>query len=485
MVVGFVNAGLLSLAQAIGVIMGANIGTTVTGWIIAILGFKVNVTAFALPAIGIGLPLLFIKRLKRGEWGETFIGFGLLFLGLKFLKDSVPDIRENPEVLEFLRTYTGMGILSHVIFICCGTILTIIIQSSSAAMAITLTIAYLGWIDFPTAAAIVLGENIGTTITAYLASFGTRANARRAARVHMIFNVVGVIWISFIFNPFIRLIDLVVPGDISGREGITTHLAMFHTMFNVANTLLFIGFIPQLASLAERLVKATDKEEKQYRLKYISTGLQDTPEINILNAKKELTSMCTITEQMFGIFLDVFNHPKKKMKKQVEELKEMEDFVDQMQEELTRYLAQCAKENLNDQSAQNVSAMIRIINELENISDSCYNLILLSQRRYDKKILFSSKALKQIGPYTLIVKDFLAFNNKHLNGSVSNDDLKKAFKLERKINRYRNNLKKAAQRRLQKGSDVSAEILYIDTLSQIERIGDYSLRISRALRLMG
>jgi phosphate:Na+ symporter len=181
----------------------------------------------------------------------------------------------------------------------------------------------------------------------------------------------------------------------------------------------------------------------------------------------------------------VFNHPKKKMKKQVEELKEMEDFVDQMQEELTRYLAQCAKENLNDQSAQNVSAMIRIINELENISDSCYNLILLSQRRYDKKILFSSKALKQIGPYTLIVKDFLAFNNKHLNGSVSNDDLKKAFKLERKINRYRNNLKKAAQRRLQKGSDVSAEILYIDTLSQIERIGDYSLRISRALRLMG
>jgi len=482
MVVSFVNAGLLSLIQAIGVIMGANIGTTVTGWIVAILGFKIDITSLALPAIGLGLPIYFARKLERQEWGETLIGFGLLFLGLRFLKDAVPHIENNPDALRFLVGFTQRGLLTHLIFVVAGTLLTVIVQSSSAAMAITLTMAYSGWIDYPTAAAIILGENIGTTVTAYLASLSTNIRARQAARAHMIFNITGVIWISVVFSPFLWLVDLLVPGSVLTQSGITVHLAMFHTLFNVVNTLAFLGFVPHLAKLVERMVKAGEESGK-YKLEYIATGIQDTPEINVLNAKRELSDMFSIIEDMYSMFLNVFHHPEKKMGKEVRRLKELEDYVDQMQVELSRYLAACARENLNEKSERNVRAMMRIVDELESISDSCFNLILLSQRRYEKKIKFSSKALQQINPYTAIVREFLTFNKKRLNNHIGEEDMLRAYSLERKINRYRDNLKKAAQKRIRKGSDVNAEILYIDMLSQIERIGDYSLNISQALRM--
>ena len=206
MVVSFVNAGLLTLTQSIGVIMGANIGTTITGWLVAILGFKFKIDAIALPAVGIGLPLIFSKHIKRKNIGEIFVGFGLLFLGLKFLKSSVPDVESNPEILNFLQYYTDMGMISVLIFIFVGVLLTITVQSSSAAMTITITMAFKGWIDFPTAAALVLGENIGTTITAYLASLGANYHAKRTARAHMIFNLFGIIWMLVAFKMFIPFI---------------------------------------------------------------------------------------------------------------------------------------------------------------------------------------------------------------------------------------------------------------------------------------
>ncbi|MCD6396145.1 MAG: Na/Pi cotransporter family protein, partial [Spirochaetaceae bacterium] len=247
MIVSFVNAGLLNLGQAIGVIMGANIGTTVTGWIVALLGFKIKITSMALPSIGIGLPFFFSKNINKKEFGEILIGFGLLFLGLAFLKDSVPDIKSHPEILEFIQNLTGYGIGSIILFVIIGSLITVIVQSSSAAMAITLTMAWSGWIDFPTAAAIVLGENIGTTITAYLASIGTSINARRASRAHTLFNIFGVIWMLILFKPFIYLVDIIVPGDISAGSNpasIPAHLAMFHTLFNLINTIFSIFFIP-------------------------------------------------------------------------------------------------------------------------------------------------------------------------------------------------------------------------------------------------
>jgi phosphate:Na+ symporter len=483
MVVSFVNAGLLSLSQAIGVILGANIGTTVTGWIVALVGFKVNITAMALPAVALGLVLFLVRKLRKRDWGEALIGFGLLFLGLQFLKNSVPDIRGNPEVLQFLTRYTDLGILSYVIFVLAGTLLTIIVQSSSAAMAITLTMAYAGWIDFPTAAAIVLGENIGTTVTAYIASIGTRVNARRAARVHLLFNVAGVIWMAFLFRPFLRLIDLIVPGDVLGSDGITSHLAMFHTMFNICNVAVFIGLVPYLAKAVEFLIRDRKGErEKVYRLKYVATGIQDTPEINIMNAEKEIIHMAEVVEEMFSVFRDVFTHPKTKMADEVEHLEEMEDYTDQMQEELSRYLVECLKENLNETSANNVNAMIRIVDELESVADSCYNLIILAQRRYDKKILFPEKAWGELEAYTEAVVAFLEYNRNFLHQHGDEIDLEKAYELEDRINHFRNTLKKRARKRINKGSNVRAELLYIDVLSQLEHIGDFSLNISQAIR---
>lgn len=483
MVVSFTNAGLLSLTQAIGVTMGANIGTTVTGWIVALLGFKIKVSTFAFPAIALGLVLFMARRLRKKDWGEAMIGFGLIFLGLQFLKSSVPDIRQNPEAFKFLTMYTGRGMLSFLIFVTVGTVITVIIQSSSAAMAITLTMAYAGWIDFPTAAAIVLGENIGTTITANLASLGTNVNARRAARVHMFFNVIGVIWIAFVFKHFLRLVDLVVPGDVMGKDGITSHLAMFHTLFNITNTLIFIAFVPQLARFVKWLVKGGKEElDKIYRLKYVATSIQDTPEINIVKAKKEISRMASITKEMFSIFLNVFHHPITKMGEEVERLKSMEEYTDQMQEEISRYLVDCIKENLNERSAGNVNAMIRIVGELESIGDSCFNLILLAQRRYDRKIEFPGTALEEIAPYTNTVVEFLEYNRSFLDNHHGEIDLEQAYELENKIDVFRNSLKKAARERIKKGSDVRAELLLIDMLSHIEHIGDFSLNISQALR---
>src|SRR6056297_3702327 len=317
MVVSFVNAGLLSLVQAIGVIMGANIGTTVTGWIVAILGFKFDISAIALPAIGIGLPLIFWKRIKKSEWGETLVGFGLLFLGLSFLKASVPEIDAHPESFQFVVNLTGYGLLSRFLFILIGAGLTVLLQSSSASMAITLTMAFSGWIDFPNAAAMVLGENIGTTITAMIASLGTDVHARRAALAHLMFNILGIIWIQFLFFPIIDLVDFLVPGATTSPAGITSHLAMFHTAFNVLNTLLFLGFVNWLEALVKIMVPTPAKGEEGtpgYRLDFISISLQDTPELNLLTAKAEILKMAQITEHMYSSFMYVFNNPTKKLK---------------------------------------------------------------------------------------------------------------------------------------------------------------------------
>jgi len=245
MVVGFANAGLLKLTQAIGVIMGANIGTTVTTWIVSFLGFKIDVTTFALPIVGIGFPFLLSKRRKRRDYGEMLVGFGLLFLGLGFLKNSVPDI--NEEALFFLEKYSNLGFLSFVLFVCVGTILTVLLESSSAAMAITVTLAFKGYINFESAAAICLGENIGTTIKVFLVSIGTGVNARRTARSHFFFNFIGVIWMAFAFRYFCNFVLWIAPWDSALQSNLPLNLSLFHTIFNFTNTLLFLPFLGKFA----------------------------------------------------------------------------------------------------------------------------------------------------------------------------------------------------------------------------------------------
>lgn len=484
MVVSFTNAALLSLNQAIGVIMGANIGTTVTTWIVSLFGFKFKIAALALPVIGLGFPLYLSKSKKRRDTGEILVGFGLLFLGLNFLKNSVPDIQSNPHILEFLNSYTGLGFWSYLIFVMVGTLLTIVVQSSSAAMAVTVTMAYMGWIDYQTACAIVLGENIGTTITANLASIGTSVNAQRSARAHFLFNFFGVIWISLLFKQFLVIVDLVNPHwDRLNMHDLPLKLALFHTLFNLTNTLICLPFLRFLSYIVSKWIPEQETSSRlPYKLTYISTGIQDTAQFNLLKAKNEIESMTQITGNMFNIFLDLYQHPAKKLGSLIEEMTELEELTDQMQEEITSYLIECSKDDLSEESVENLNVMLRIVNELENIGDSCMKLTYLLRRRYDKSIQLHPNADKEILDFSNIVQEFMVLNKEQMNKRMDKPLLEMAFKLEKKINKSRDQLKKASQQRLQNGADVKSELLFMDLLKHFEHIGDNSLNIAQALR---
>jgi len=498
MVVSFVNAGLLTLIQSIGIIMGANIGTTITGWLVAIFGFKFNITSIALPVAGIGLPLIFSKVTKRKNLGEIFVGFGLLFLGLKFLKSSVPDINNNPEILEFLSSYTDLGIFSVIIFIFVGVILTITVQSSSAAMAITLTMAYKGWINFPTAAALILGENIGTTITAYLASLGANYHAKRTARAHMIFNVFGVIWIIIIFSFFIDFIDRLVPGDpyiskylesgvenpLFKQEIIPIHLSMFHTLFNIINVSLLIWFVPQIALIVEKMVKPSEeeKEDVKYTLEYFSTGVQPVPEIAIIEAKKEVIKMSELMNKMLYLFNDAFEN-KKNISEFIPKAKQLEIRSDQMQEQISTYLAECTKHELSFESSKEASAMIRLTNELESIGDSTLNLFL-QLKRLENDIQFTDTLNQEIIEIYTEVMEFVEWNNSFILDNIkpmNEEELNKSINYESNIDDSRNKLLESSRERLINGSTPKSELLFMDIIKHLEHIGDYSLNISQAL----
>ncbi|MGC9315949.1 MAG: Na/Pi cotransporter family protein, partial [bacterium] len=476
------NSGLLTLIQAISVVMGANIGTTVTTWIVSFLGFKFDISSIALPVVGLGLPLIFSKRRKYRDVGEILIGFGLLFIGLMFLKNSVPDIKDHPETLEFLKRYTDLGFMSYVIFVVVGSILTIVVQSSSAAMAITVTMVYLGWIDYYTAAAIVLGENIGTTVTAYLASLGTNVNARRAARAHFLFNLFGVLWISMIFRHFADFILQIAPWNSALKANFPLNLALFHTIFNIANTLIFLPFTKKFAKLVEYLVKPKQRDiDVEYTLKYISTGLQDTADFNLLEARREIDRMAQITLEMFTIFMDVYNHPTAKMGDQVLKVRKYEDLTDRMQLEISKYLVDCSQDELSEANMRNISALIRIVNELENIADSFFKLILVVERRYDERLKFHKDADSEVNEYSKLILEYVDFYRTHLDGSLTQEELKYAYDLECRIDRNRDDLRALTEKRMKEGSDPHAELLYLDLLKNFEHIGDASLNIAQAL----
>jgi len=482
MVVGFVDAALLTLRQAIGVIMGANIGTTVTAWIVALLGFKFSIGSAALPAIAIGTIILLVRSIDRDDIAHALIGFGMLFLGLSLLKDSVPDIRNNPEVLEFLAHYTDLGFLSYVIFIVVGAILTVVVQSSSAAMAITLTMTFSGWIDYQTAAAIVLGENIGTTVTAYLASLNAGANAKRAARAHLLFNLFGVFWISFFFVPVLAGIDAIVPGSITSRADIASHLAMFHTLFNVANTAVCIGFVPLIERAVQRLVpEDTGIDPRQYRLHYVRGGFQDTVELNLITVRSELARMAERVDELFSYFLELFYTPTKEVRSKRKRYAETVELVGRMHEEITTFLVECSREAISEETAGNINSMVRISAQLESIADTSNKLIRLAERKYDKQIELDEKLMQEIVPYAEMVTEFLSFNASHLGGSLSDEEYRKAVEMEEKINTYQKRYKKATQKRMRTGSAVKTEMFYLDLLRHIEHLGDYSLVISDAL----
>jgi phosphate:Na+ symporter len=482
MVVSFVNASLLSLVQAVGVIMGANIGTTVTTWIVSLLGFKFKISSIALPLVGIGIPFMFSKKKKNRDFGEIMIGFGLLFIGLMFLKQAVPDIKNNPEMLHFLQNFTDKGFFSILVFIAAGTILTAIVQSSSAVTAITVTLAFSGIISFAPAAAIVLGGNIGTTITAYIASLGTNVNARRAARAHIYFNVLGVIIILPFFYTTLNFITNSVPWDSNNVSNLPYNLSIFHSLFNIANTLIFLPFITPFAKLVEKTVKVKKSDkDKVYKLKYVSTGIQNTAQIRLLEVQEEISKMAMLTRDMFNSFLNIFNHPNKKMGDMVQKLKEQEDLTDMMQAEIIKYLIECSKEGISEANLVNLRAMIRIVNELENIGDSCYKLILLTERKYGREMDFHKDSYGEVNELSKLVSESMDIYINNMIQNISERELERAFKIENSINNLRDQLKKASEKRLDKEHDVAREVMYLDFIRHFEHIGDSSLNIAQAL----
>lgn len=488
MVVSFVNAGLLSLIQSIGVIMGANIGTTVTAWLISIIGFKVKISALALPLIGLGFPLLFSKNKKLSSWGEVVLGFSILFMGLEALKSSVPDIHSNPEILSFLTHYTGMGIRSDLMFLAIGTLLTIVIQSSSATMALTLVMCNNGWIPFELAAAMVLGENIGTTITANIAALVANASAKRAARAHFIFNIIGVIWIMLILHPFLNLIagiTIKVTGHspFEVNSAIPIALSLFHSIFNITNVLLLVGFTPLIVKIVEKMIPIKDDEKEEFRLQYISSGMLSTAELSTLQAKKEIASFANHTKKMFGFVKKSFDETNEKNFTYLyERTLKYEDICDNMEVEIASYLTKISEGELSTAASTRISSMLKIISDIESIGDSCYNLAKACKRKFEQKQSFLPNSIKNIhSMFDLIDEAFdtMIYNLEHDYHLAS---LKKANEIERRINQYRTELKQEHLNNIkEKKYTYQSGVIYSDIFLESEKLGDFIINVSEAL----
>lgn len=410
MVVSFVNAGLLNLVQSIGVIMGANIGTTVTAWLISILGFKVDISAFALPLIGLSLPLIFSKVSKRKSIGELVVGFAMIFMGLSYLNSSVPDINSNPEILSFLDKYSANGYWSILFFLFVGTTITLVLQSSSATMALTLVICYNGWIGFDMAVAMVLGQNIGTTITAILASLVANSTAKQAAMAHLLFNVIGVILAMILFFPFehtviwiMTLFDMDLPYAINGQTVQEANAAMpmaltiYHTIFNVFNTLILIWFVPSIAKLVKRLVKSKDDEDTVFKLKYIQTGLMNFDELSTLQARKEIEVFMQRTIRMYQMVKELLlEDNQKKFEKTYARIQKYEEIADRMDEEIAIFLTQITRSDVSKSTAEKAGAMIKLVSRIESVSDSCQMIAQHISFASMNKMILSSEMIEQL-----------------------------------------------------------------------------------------
>ena len=490
MVVSFVHAQLLNLTQSIGVIMGANLGTTITAWIVSLFGFKFKVTAIAVPIIGIGVALSFLKGVKRRHLGGFLTGFGLLFLGLGELKNSVPDVKSNTEVLEWLASFSEYGFGSIIIFVFLGTLLTVVVQSSSAAMAITLTMANLGWLNFEQSIAIILGENIGTTITAWLASLPANTAAKRAARAHFMFNVIGVIWVLILIVPFSNFIHWLYDSSTSflpweklgsERTDLTNKLALFHTTFNFTNILLLVAFVPRIATLVTRMVKDKDTGQEG-TFQYLHSYNLRAGELNFQEATRAVQRLGGITQEMFEKFIDVYEHPNKDMSSQVKELNALEKESNAITEELTEYLIRCTSDEVSEETRERAFSYMRVASELEEIGDCCHRMTNRAVRRYRKNRLVTDAAEKEVIQFGKLVQRFIELYSSKLDSEVSASDMEMTLDFERAINEKRKELRKRSVGRMMESPDnVKGELLYFDIVNTFERIANHARNVMQGL----
>ena len=503
MVVSFVNAGLLTLAQAIGVIMGANIGTTVTAWMVSWLGFKADISVLAVPLMLLGFLFSNSKIDKRKNIGELIVGFSLLFLGLSFMKDSVPDLRETPQVLEFVSSWSAHGFGSVLLFLAFGTILTLVLQSSSATMAITLIMLSMGWIPFEMACAMVLGENIGTTITANIAASVGNTQAKRAAMSHTIFNVFGVVWALILYKPFLRLVGTItenlfglpnpaaegfVVTDSISAEGTAAlyGLSMLHTLFNLTNTLLLVWFTKWIAQAVSWIVPTPKNQDKEvFRLKYISAGPLATPELSVGQAFEEIISFAKISKNGANYAQNAINEADTdKFEELRSKLVKYEEISDRIEYEIATFLNGISAEEISESTSLKIKSMYKIIGELESLGDSGETISRILSRKNIHNKKFDADIIKNLNAmadavnaaYDVMIENLTAAHKGELT-NISN-----AYNAEDRINTLRNNLRDAVIENIENdGKNYQTNVYYMDIINAYESMGDFMINVSQDL----
>jgi len=528
MVVSFVNAKLFTLAQAISVIMGANVGTTVTAWIISIFGFKFDISLLAIPIIGLCIPLVYSKNNFRKSLGEFLMGFAFLFLGLSLLKDSVPDLQGYPEVLSFIRNYTSMGYVSVLLFLLIGGLLTVVVQSSSATVAITLIMCTKGWIPFEMAAAMVLGENIGTTITANIAAINANIQARRAALAHFLFNIFGVCWILLLFYPFTNMVSWIVTKYGSGNpaelnvfisslspeviEQITSGhkladpalitlqnkmmtlqlsvsygLSLFHTLFNIVNVCLMIWFVNLYVKICSFVIKSKNvEEEEEFKFKFITAGLLSTSELSLLQAKKEIMLYGQRVYRMFSMVKTLYYEKDiDQFLKLYGRIEKYEQISDRMEIEIANYLTKVLEGRLSAQGKEKIRIMLRVITEIESVADSCNNLARAIKRRNEGKsefIAIQNHGIDHL--FSLNEKGIVRMNEilEKPEQEVTSDDWAMTANIENDINNYRDMLKIENLENIDaKKYSYSDGVYYMDIVSECEKLSDYVVNVVQTI----
>ncbi len=524
MLVSFVNAGLISLVQSISVIMGANIGSTLTAWIIAVFGFSINISTFAIPLLAIAIPLIFSSKGKHKSYGEFIVGFSLLFLGLQFMKSSMPDIQNNPEMLEFLKRFTQSGFLSVLFFFVVGAILTVIVQSSSATMTITLIMVTQGWISYELAVGMCLGENLGTTITANIAAIPVNVSAKRAALAHTVFNIFGVTWVLILFYPMLGLVgnfseligignpnlftqeiisnpnaahilsadvSLLSAEDVAYREVLMKYrtstaygLALFHTVFNVTNTLIMVWFTKPIAKLVSFVLKSKTTDDSEFQLRYISMGLLSTSELSLVQAWNEIKSYSLRAQRMFEIVRKFYSEQdENEAVKLFTRIQKYEGISDRMEVEIASYLTRVSDGRLSPESKYQVQKMLRVVSEIESICDGCYNIGRTIVRRNENKVVYTEEMHNNIQlMMNLVDKAIQQMIDALENDDVSYEEFIRSENTENEINNFRDRLK------TQNILDVNSKkykyqisVTYMDIITECEKMGDYIINVLEAL----
>lgn len=506
MVVSFVSAGLMTLAQSVAVIMGANVGTTATTWIITLFGFKVDIAAFAFPLIAFSLPLLFSSKSRRKSIGEVILGFAVLFIGLNMIEDSVPDLKSSPEIFGFLQHYADMGFGSVLLFMLIGIIVTMVIQSSSAAIAIVLIMCTKGWITFDLACSLILGSNIGTTITPIIASLGANLAAKRAALCHLMFNLLGTIWALALFYPFTNLTVWVTEacgqGDpcalysYTGNDAATIAqmsvsasfgLSIFHTIFNAINLSIMIWLTELYVKIVERIMPSKHKGDEEFQLTYISSGRVAASELNIAQAEKEISVYAERVQRMVDMAKELV-HTKEKSEdftKLFSRLEKYEDISDRMEIEIANYLNRCAEGRLSSESKHRIASLLRIVSEIESIADSCFSVAKALMRKQQSDVKFTEIVYKNIDAMFVYVEEAMK-NMLVVLADLENAreaDIILSYNKEREINNMRNQLRNGNIENINnKVYEYQAGIYYMDIVGDLEKTGDYIVNVVDAVK---